>query len=253
MKALVYEGPRDVAVSGRRAQPHRPGQGPALLENPAGQAGYLAVRRLAVLAGCAIDRLGLPPANRHSRRAGMGRRAWRQRPTGTPGGPAAGPDCRPGSDDGPRSSAGPGSAPDASAGSGAGDGPGSAPDPSAGSGAGDGRGSGPDPWLRSGSDACPRSGAGDWPLSGPNDCPRSGSIDNSRSGSGCESGSGWGSGCGSGSGLPRMIDTPGRWQRRRRPGRAGGRGAVAAFPRRTRATRRAGRAACRRRNRPGWR
>src|SRR5712664_3031645 len=84
MKALVYEGPRDVAVSGRRAQPHRPGQGPALLENPAGQAGYLAVRRLAVLAGCAIDRLGLPPANRHSRRAGMGRRAWRQRPTGTP-------------------------------------------------------------------------------------------------------------------------------------------------------------------------
>src|SRR5258706_3156635 len=84
MKALVYEGPRDVAVSGRRAQPHRPGQGPALLENPAGQAGYLAVRRLAVLAGCAIDRLGLPPANRHSRRAGMGRRAWRQRPTGNP-------------------------------------------------------------------------------------------------------------------------------------------------------------------------
>src|SRR6266852_4480676 len=84
MKALVYEGPRDVAVSGRPAQPHRPGQGPALLENPAGQAGYLAVRRLAVLAGCAIDRLGLPPANRHSRRAGIGRRAWRQRPTGTP-------------------------------------------------------------------------------------------------------------------------------------------------------------------------
>jgi len=46
MKALVYDGPRDAAVSDRPAQPHPPRQGPALqTENPAGQAGYLAARR----------------------------------------------------------------------------------------------------------------------------------------------------------------------------------------------------------------
>src|SRR5260221_1083553 len=39
MKALVYDGPRDVAVSGRPAQPHPPRQGPALLKNPAGRPG----------------------------------------------------------------------------------------------------------------------------------------------------------------------------------------------------------------------
>ncbi len=39
MKALVYDGPRDVAVSGRPAQPHPPRQGPALLKNPARQPG----------------------------------------------------------------------------------------------------------------------------------------------------------------------------------------------------------------------